>query len=256
MSIEQTQSDRRRVSEEQQARIDLTAVLRWADRCALSEGICNHFSLQLPGATDQFLLNPQGVHWSELRAKDLIVVDSDGNVISGHYTAEPSAFFIHSSVHRSRRDACCVLHAHPPYCTALSCLEDGRLEWCSQNSLRFYGRVAYDETFNGAAFDETEGDRICAQLADADILFMANHGVMITGKNVAEAFDDLYYLERTAMNQILAQSSGQRLRLIPADVCRATRQQLASEPEQAHHFLAAIKRILTRESPEFADCEP
>jgi ribulose-5-phosphate 4-epimerase/fuculose-1-phosphate aldolase len=240
-------------NDETQARIDLAAILRWATRQGLSEGICNHFSLQLPGTSDQFLLNPQGIHWSEMRTSDLIVVDSRGELVKGHHTAEPTAFFIHSSVHRSRPSAKCVLHAHPPYCTALACIEAGRLEWCSQNSLFFYGRVAWDEAYNGAALDKVEGDRISSKLANADILFMANHGVLITGEDAALAFNDLYYLERAAMTQILAMSTNRPLRLIPDDVCRATREQITGENDQAYYFLEAIKRILMRECPEFAE---
>ncbi len=253
MSTEHLQTGRTSTSDETQARIDLAAILRWADRQGLSEGICNHFSLLLPGTTDQFLLNPQGLHWCEMRASDLLVVDSSGELIRGRYTAEPSAFFIHSSVHRSRPSARCVLHAHPPYCTALACIDGGRLEWCSQNSLRFYGRIAYDDAYNGAAFDSEEGDRISAKLADAEILLMANHGVLVTAEDVATAFDDLYYLERAAMTQIMAMNTGRPLRLIPDDVCRATRDQIAKECDQAYYFLEAIKRILMRECPEFAE---
>jgi ribulose-5-phosphate 4-epimerase/fuculose-1-phosphate aldolase len=253
MSTEHLQSSVPAAANEMQARVDLTAVLRWADRQNLSEGVCNHFSLLLPGTTDQFLLNPQGRHWSEIRASDLIVVDAGGEVIKGEYVAEPSAFFIHSSVHRSRVSAKCVLHAHPPYCTALSCIEGGRLEMCSQNAVRFYGRMAYDETYNGAAFDDAEGERISSKLFDRDILLMANHGVLITGEDTSQAFDDLYYLERAAMIQVLAMNTGRPLRIIPDEVCRMAYEQFGSESAQACHFLAAIKRILTRECPEFMD---
>ena len=252
MSTENVQLNEASVISEMQARVNLTAILRWADRQKLSEGICNHFSLALPGTTDRFLLNPQGRHWSEMRASDLIVVDEDGEVTDGKYAAEPSAFFIHSSVHRSRPSAKCVLHAHPPYCTALSCIEGGRLEMCSQNAIRFYGRVAYDDTYNGAAFDDAEGDRISSKLVDQDVLLMANHGVLITGEDTAQAFDDLYYLERAAMIQVLAMNTGRPLRLIPDDVCRMAYEQFGSESAQAYHFLEAIKRILTREFPDFA----
>ena len=124
---------------------------------------------------------------------------------------------------------------------------------CSQNAIRFYGRVASDDTYNGAAFDDDEGDRISSKLADADILLMANHGVLITGEDVAQAFDDLYYLERAAMTQIMAMSTGRPLRIIPDDVCRMAYGQFGAESEQACHFLEAIKRILKRESPEFME---
>jgi len=146
-----------------------------------------------------------------------------------------------------------VLHAHPPYCTALSCIEGGQLAWCSQNALRFYGRIAYDDAYRGAAFDPAEGARISSKLAEADVLLMPHHGVLVTGANVALAFDDLYYLERAAMTQWMALNTGRPLRIIPADVCRSTHQQIVDDRDQAYYFLEAIKRILLRECPEFAE---
>ena len=237
----------------QQARIDLTAVLRWADRTGLGEGICNHFSLLVPGTTDQFLLNPQGIHWSEIRASDIIIVDPDGNLIDGKHKAEPTAFFIHSRIHLSRPSAKCIMHTHMPYATALCCAEGGKLEWCSQGAMRYYGRVAYDGAYNGLALDDAEGDRMCSFLKDADVLFLANHGVIVTADDIALCFDDLYYLERCCMHQVLAQSTGLPLKIISEEVCRATREQIKNEIQQSYLFLEAIKRILLRESPEFVD---
>lgn len=236
-----------------QARIDLAAALRWADRLGLSEGICNHFSVLVPGQRDQFLLNPQGLHWSEIRASDLIIVDSDGNRIEGNYPAEPTAFFIHSRIHQGLPSANCVLHVHAPYTTALCCIEGPGLQWCSQNSLRFFGRVAYDGDYNGMALDRAEGDRICSQMGSADILFLAAHGVVVTGPTLAWAFDDLYYLERSAMNQVLAMSTGQPLRIIPDEICQATAAQMKVERQQSDLHLQAVRRILMRECPEFAE---
>ena len=235
-----------------QARIDLAATLRWADRLGLSEGICNHFSLLVPGQTDQFLLNPQGLHWSEMRASDLIIVDADGNLVEGKYPAEPTAFFIHSRIHAGIPTAKCVLHVHAPYSTALCCIERGGLKWCSQNSLRYYGRVAYDGDYNGMALDNREGDRICSQMGDADILFLAAHGVVVTGPSLAWAIDDLYYLERAAMNQVLAMSTGQPLKIIPEEICKATARQMEVERQQSDLHLDAIRRILLKECPEVA----
>ena len=237
-----------------EARIDLAAALRWADRLGLAEGVCNHFSLQVPGTTDRFLFNPQGLHWSEIRAGDLVIVDAAGNLIDGRYDVEPTAFFIHSQIHGSRSTAKCVMHTHMPYATALCCVEGGRLEWCSQNSLRFYQRVEYDDEYNGLALDPGEGDRISSKLASADVMFLAAHGVIITAQDVALAFDDLYYLERACMHQVLAQSTGLPLKTIPEHVCRATGSQFAGGTQQAYMLLEAIRRVLARESPEFADC--
>ncbi len=236
-----------------QARIDLTAILRWADRLGLSEGICNHFSVVVPGTTDRFLINPQGRHWAELRTSDLLVVDPAGNVLEGKWQVEPTAFFIHSQIHLDNPSARCVLHTHMPYATALCAIDGGRLEWISQNALRFYQRVAYEEAYNGLALDEAEGRRLREKLADGKVVFLANHGVLVTGPDVATAFDDLYYLERACTIQILAHSTGLPRKQIPAQVCRQTRAQLETERQQASLHLEAIKRILKREDPAFLE---
>ena len=234
------------------ARVDLAAALRWAARLGLHEGVCNHFSLAVPGRDDRFLLNPEGLHWSEVTASDLIVVDVGGTRVEGRHEAEPTAFFIHSRIHRARADARCVLHTHMPYATALTCTAGGRLAWASQNALRFHGRVAYDGTYNGVALDAAEGDRMAAAFADADILFLANHGVIVAGPDVARAFDDLYYLERAAMHQVLAESTGRPLKIVPDEVCRRTARQIAAERRQTNLHFAALKRILAAEAPDYA----
>jgi ribulose-5-phosphate 4-epimerase/fuculose-1-phosphate aldolase len=231
-----------------QACIDLTAALRWAARLGLHEGICNHFSLAVPGATDRFLINPQGLHWSEITPADLVVIDPDGNVIEGRHPVEATAFFIHSRIHRGKANAVCVLHTHMPYATALTVADGGRLEWASQNALRFYGRVAYDECYNGLVLDAEEGDRICAPLANADVLLLANHGVIVCGDSVARAFDDLYYLERACQLQVLAQSAGKRLRLVPDAIAAQTAKQIAEDGQYLLHF-EALKRMLDRDEP-------
>jgi len=141
------------------------------------------------------------------------------------------------------------MHAHMPYATALTLLEGGKLEWCSQNALRFYGRTAYDTVYNGLALDDAEGDRICNALAMADVLFMANHGVLVCGDTIANVFDDLYYLERAAMVQVLAQSSGGRLKLISDEVAEQTARQHAQERQQSALFLESLKRRLEASDP-------
>ena len=127
-----------------QARIDLTAALRSAARLGLSEGVCNHFSLEVPGQPDQFLINPQGLHWSEITPGDLMVVDSNGTIVEGSHAVEPTAFFIHYGVHRVAKKKA-VLHTHMPWATSLTLLQDPTLETrANQNAMRFHGRVAYD----------------------------------------------------------------------------------------------------------------
>ena len=232
-----------------QARIDLAAALRWASKLGFGEGVCNHFSMALPGEADRFLINPQGLHWSEITPADLVVVDAHGRKVTGRHNVEPTAFFIHGCIHRGKPGARCVLHTHMPYATTLTVIHGGRLEWISQNALRYYGRVAYDDAYNGLALDEAEGDRMCAELADADILFLANHGIIVTGERIAETFDDLYYLERACMLQVTAMQTGRSLRVVPQEIAAMTGRQMQEESDQARLHFDALKRMLDRDEP-------
>jgi ribulose-5-phosphate 4-epimerase/fuculose-1-phosphate aldolase len=232
-----------------QARVDLAAAIRSACRLGLSEGVCNHFSVAAPGLADRFLINPQGLHWSEVTPGDIVMVDLKGNLVEGRHRVEPTAFFIHARLHQSRRRPNVVLHTHMPFATALTILEGGRLEPASQNALRFYGRLAYDDQYNGLALDDAEGDRIAARLNGGDILFLANHGVLVCGDSVAWAFDDLYYLERACMLQVLAQGTGKALKRLPHTIASATAKQHAGERAQSDLYFAALKRLLDRDEP-------
>lgn len=237
-------------------RIDLACALRWAARYGLHEGVCNHFSVAIPGTDDRFLLNPQGLHWAEVTPADLIVVDLEGRVVEGVHTAEPTAFFIHSRIHRSKPSARCVMHTHMPYATTLTTLADGRLEWISQTSLKFHGRTAYEDAYNGLALDTAEGDRLCEKLAGADVLFLANHGVIVCGDSIANAFDDLYYLERACTLQVQAHMTGRPLRVVPPEVAAMTASQMAAERQQSALHLAALRRLLDRDEPGWSRLEP
>jgi len=232
-----------------QARIDLTAALRMAARMGLNEGVCNHFSMEVPGAPDRFLINPQGFHWSELTPADLVVVDENGNVLEGKHQVEPTAFYIHSRVHlRCRKKV--VLHTHMPFATALTIIQGGRLEIsANQNAMRFFGRTAYDEDYGGVALSDNEGDRIAGALKNADIVFMAHHGVIVCGDRMDYTFDDLYYLERSCMVQVLAQSTGKPLRSQPDAVCADVAKQIGGERQQSELHFAALKRLLDRDEP-------
>ena len=167
--------------ESRQERADLAAALRLGAYFELNEGVCNHFSYALPGKEVRFLLNPYGLHWSEVRARDVLMVDGKGRVIEGEGQAELTAIAIHAPVHRNHRRARCVLHTHMPYATALTSIGDGILEPVTQNALRFYDDVAYDRQYSGLAEGEAEGERLALVMGDKRVLFMEHHGVMIVG---------------------------------------------------------------------------
>lgn len=241
----------------QELRCDLAAALRWAVRLGLNEGVDNHFSLAVPDDDgvvrgNRFLINPFAWHWSEITASSLVLCDDAGNVLEGDNTVEKTAFFIHSRIHVNVPNAKAVLHTHMPYATALTLIEGGRLEMCEQNALAFDGRIAYDDEYDGLALDCDEGDRLAAKIGNRAVLFMASHGIVVTGSDVGEAFSDLYYLERAAMFQVLARSTGGTLRTISEGVRERARQQFASErPKVADRHFGALKRILDREEPEY-----
>ena len=240
-----------------QLRVDLACALRWAARMGLNEGVDNHFSAAVPELDgtirgDRFLINPFGWHWSEVTASSLVLCDVDGNVLEGDETVEATAFCIHSRVHINHPDAAVVLHTHQPYVTALTLLEGGRLEMVEQNALMFDGRIAYDDDYEGLALATEEGDRLAAQMDGKPILMMASHGVMASGPTVADAFNDLYYLERAAMFQVHAKSTGGKLRRIGDNVRARVRGQMDTERQAvADRHFKALRRILDREEPGY-----
>lgn len=227
-----------------EARRDLACALQAAHKLGLGEGICNHFSLAVPGRPGHFLINPQGLLWSEIGPDDLVVIDAQGNKVEGRHEVEPTAFFIHGWIHRTVPDAACVLHTHMPFATALALLQGGRLEMASQNALRFHRQAAYENEYNGLVLDDAEAERIAKRLTGHSVLFLANHGVIVRGPNVAWAFDDLYYLERACMHQVLAQGTGRALKLIPESIAARTAKQIAGERQQSELHLAALRRSL------------
>lgn len=237
-----------------QQRIELTAALRWASRLGWQSGICNHFSLAVDESESGpagILINPQGYQWSELTASSLLLMDQSGKIIDGEGSVERTAFFIHLGIHNAEPLAKCVLHSHPPYTTAIMCTKPGRLVNCHQDSLRYHNRIAYDDNFGGIAVTENEGNRIASTLASKPIVLMANHGVSVTGKTVAAALDDFYYLESAAKYQILAQSTGNPLNIIKdADADRMAADFAGDEGQIIGH-MESILRILSREEPSF-----
>lgn len=232
-----------------QARIDLTTALRAAARHGLNEGVCNHFSMTVPGREELFLVNPEGLHWSEITPSDLVMADGEGNVIEGKYPVEASAFYIHGRIHAGNPKAKVVLHTHMPYATALTSIRDGKIEMCTQNAFRYWNRIAYDETYSGVALSNEEGERMCRAMGDKDILFLRNHGVIVAGPTVAQAYDDLYYLERTALVQVLAMQTGRKLANIDDKLAAYTAAQIAGEAQQAFLHFESLKRMLDRDEP-------
>lgn len=230
-------------------RVDLAATFHLAVANDLHEGIGNHFSAVLPDRS-HFLVNPFGLHFAEITASNLIVCDFNGGVVRGEGQPSASAHHIHAPMHRLVPRAEVLLHTHQPWATALTMLQHGRLEWALHTSCRFYGRVAYDTDYDGVALADTVGERMARILGDAEVLFLGNHGVITAAPTVAQAWDDLYFIERAARAQILAMSSGEPLAALDPglveQVAAQTRYERFDLGYIENHF-AAQKRLLDRQ---------
>ncbi len=229
-------------------REDLASAIRLAAYFDLHEGICNHFSVQCEGPDELYLINAYGWHWSEVTADRLLLIDGDGNVVDGQGEVEASARNIHIASHRANPRHKAIFHVHMPYATSISMIEGGRLLMAHQTAARFHGRIGYEEKFGGIAVTREEGERIARQAKDnshIDTMFLANHGVVCSGPSVAQAFDDLYYLERAARQQVLAQSTGLPLQIIPEETVKLTAEQFQRDFQvyAGKHF-EALKRLV------------
>ena len=241
-------------SEELQARQDLAAAYRLADYFGFSEGIDNHLSLSVPGKEDRYLLIPYGLHWSEVKASSLLVVDSEGNKISGEGYLEPSAFLIHGAVHQASKKNICVMHTHMESVLAITMIEKGRLLMAEQNALRFYRKINYLDDYEGVVLDKELAEPISNSLITEDIVFLANHGIIVTGKTVYEAWDSLYFLEKACRAQILAMSLGKPIKIIEDRVAKKVVKQIDEENKgnsaNSYRHFAALKRLLINEGNE------
>lgn len=236
-------------------RIDLAAAFRWAARLGMHESIANHFSAAVSDDGSRFLLNPVGAHFSRIRAGDLLLLDAaDPHAVRGPNAPDPTAWYLHAELHQRLPQARCILHTHMPHATALCCLRDFEFLMLDQNACRFHGRIAYDRDYSGMALEASEGARVAALLGGIkSVLFMGNHGVIVVAPTVAQAFDELYYLEKAAQLQVLALSTGRPLALIPEPVAALAGRQWHDYPTRFSelHF-QALKDILDRDEPDYA----
>jgi ribulose-5-phosphate 4-epimerase/fuculose-1-phosphate aldolase len=239
-----------------QARVHLAAAHRLAVFHELEEGIDNHFTVSVPGREDRYLILPFGRHWSEARASDLIVFDESGATLEGEGVVELSAQCIHAPIHRIC-GARVVMHTHQTWAVALNCLKNNRLLPINQTAAFFHGHVAYDDTYPGTAEVIEEGERLARLIGDKRVLFMKNHGVVVTGETVAQAYRRLYMLERVCRFQVLAMSTGQPLEVLSDEVVARVQAPPVNErhprPERERLFFEAMMRVLDREMPGYAD---
>lgn len=209
------------------ARIKLAACYRMVAKLGMDDLIYNHISLRIPGHDDQFLINPYGLLFDEITASSLVKINTKGDKLDDTpHAVNVAAFVIHGAIHKSSRDAACVLHTHSDASVAVSGQAKGLLP-LSQFAMRFYNRQAFHE-YEGVAIDLDEQERLVRDLGPHKILLMRNHGILTVGRTPGEAFMLLYYFERAARIQLQMQAAaaaGATLVMPPPEVCeRAARQ--------------------------------
>lgn len=235
-------------------RVDLAAAFRWTAELNLHEAVSNHFSLALNPEGTRFLINPNMRHFSRIRASDLLELDAnDPKTMDRPDAPDPTAWGLHGSIHRALPHARCVLHVHSIHATVLASLADSRLPAIDQNTAMFHNRHVVDGGYGGMAFGD-EGARCAEMLRDPKIstMIMGNHGVLVLGRSVADAFNRLTYFERAAETYIRALQTGRPLRVLSEEVAEKTAQEWEDYPGYAEAHLREIKAMLDERGSSYA----
>ena len=237
-----------------QERIDLAAAFQMAAKLNLNEAVANHFSLSVNDDGTQFLINPNQVHFSLIKASDILLLDAnDPDVLKGDNAPDPTAWGLHGGVHRHCPHARCVMHVHSMFSTVLASLQDSRLLPIDQNTAIFYNRYVIDDSYGGLAF-ENEGERCARLLGDpkVKVMIMGNHGLLVMGDSVADTFNRLFYFERSAETYIRALQTGQPLRVLSDEVAEKTAREIEDYPSQADRHFDDLKVMLDREGSDYS----
>ncbi|WP_062221158.1 class II aldolase/adducin family protein [Aureimonas sp. D3] len=228
-------------------RVDMAAAFRLAAQFDWHESVGNHFSAAVSADGKTFLMNSRWRHFGEVKASDLLLLDAeDRSVMERPDAPDPSAWSIHGAIHRKCPSARVIFHCHPPYATALAGLQNPELKPIDQNTARFFGTLGIDLGFGGIANDAAEGERLAEAFGNRSALIMGQHGVSVTGPTVAEAFENLYFLERAAKVLVLAYSTGQPLNVMSEELARKTADGWLPYNDQAFAHFDYLKRQLDK----------
>ena len=239
-------------ADEAELRCDMAALFRLVAREGLHEGIANHFSCALSDDGQIFLMNPYGIHFSQMRASDLLVMDTANPPDPADPKIDITAWGIHSAMHQRNPQARVLVHLHPHYATALLSLADPSLPAIDQTTARFHNRLAWDLGFDGMGIGE-EGVRLSTLLGNQNTLMMGQHGILTAAPTPALAYDLAYHLERACRTYMTALATGRPLAVMTDSVAEKTARQWDDYNAEAHHHLAAIRRILDVEEPDYKD---
>jgi len=241
--------------EEWQTRCDLAALYRLLAHFRMTDLVYTHLSARIPGPEHHFLINQYGTFFHEMRASDLVKIDLEGNIVDQDERetkrVNVAGFVIHSAIHMARPDLLCVIHTHTAAGIAVSAQKKGLLP-ISQHALKFHGHLAYHD-YEGIAFDRAERERLIADLGQHKAMILRNHGLLVGGSSIADAFDQIYVLERACQAQIAAQSGRAKLVFPPKKVRRHTAAQFNREGKSGLVEMAwqASLRLIENDQPDY-----
>ena len=241
--------------EEWERRIDLAACYRLIAHFGWDDLVLTHNSARVPGRDDQFLINPMGLMFDEITASNLLKIDLKGNLVEpSEYEPNRAGFVIHSAIYMGRADVQCVIHTHTEADIAVGALEEGLLP-LSQWAMRFYNRLGYHD-YEGVSLDLDERERLQQSIGNHPVLVLRNHGLLATGRNVAEAFSLTYHFERSAEAQLKIQAaaaSGAHIVTPSPDTCERQAAMFAGNAPrlQGQREWPALLRLMDRIDPSY-----
>ena len=239
------------VEEERRHRKErLAAGFRLFSKLGFDEGVAGHITARDPELSDHFWVNPFGMHFSQIRVSDLLLVNHHGEVVEGDWPVNQAAFAIHSQVHAARPDVVAAAHAHSIYGKSWSSLRRP-LDPITQDSCAFYGDHAVFEDYTGVVLDTEEGKRIAHALGDHKAAILSNHGNLTVGHSVDEAVWWFITMERTCQAQLLAEAAGTPV-LIDPEMAALTATQVGNHLAGWYSFQPLWDRIL-HEQPDLVD---
>lgn len=229
---------------EWQVRVDLAACYRLCALNGWDDLIYTHISAEVPGEKGRFLINPFGYRFDEICASNLVKIDLAGRIIGDQrYRVNVSGFAIHGAVHSARSDAMCVMHLHNANGIAVGMREEGLLP-VSQHALRFYGQIGYHD-YEGLALSPVEQSRLVERLGSYPAMLLRNHGTLVVGRTVAEAFVLMDTLDKACAFQLKAQAAGGKLHQVAPEVCAKTHRELIGDgaPEGVLEWPALLRKL-------------
>jgi ribulose-5-phosphate 4-epimerase/fuculose-1-phosphate aldolase len=237
---------------ERKARVELAAAYRIFDMLGWDQLIFNHITVRVPGPEKMFLINPFGLHYREITASSLLLIDLQGNVLrESKWPVNQAGFVIHSALHESQPDAHCIMHTHTTTGMAVACLKDG-LSPHNFYGAMLQGQVAYHD-FEGITVEPGEKERLVRDIGDKRAVILRSHGLLTWGPSVAQAFLTLWTLQRACDVQVAAAAAGAVLPVTPQAIAQSVRESGQGEKRTCEDVFAAMKRLVDARDPSYRD---